>query len=66
MVLAKVLNAAIVMMVPSHKAKQAGIMLKWGTAIYLLYLALFTLIMRFNTVELLDNAAVAFMPVIVI
>lgn len=28
MVLAKVLNAAIVMMVPSHKAKQAGIMLK--------------------------------------
>lgn len=29
-------------------------------------LALFALIMRFNTVESLDNASVAFMPVIVI
>lgn len=66
MVLTKVLKAPVIITQPfigSVIRKNAE---NKETAIYLLYLALLALIMHFNTVELLDNAFVTFMQVIVI
>lgn len=66
MVLTKVLEAPVIITQPfigSVIRKNAE---NKETVIYLLYLVLLALIMHFNTVELLDNAFVTFMRVIVI